>query len=138
MKMSKSLGNAIFLSDPADVVAKKVMSMFTDPNHLHVNDPGNVEGNTVFTYLDVFDPDQLEVQRLKDHYQRGGLGDVVIKRRLIEVLNTLLEPMRARRAQFARDPHAVLDIALQGTDRVLTIAQNTMAQVRRAMHLMYR
>ena len=95
-KMSKSLGNAIYLSDDADTVAKKVMSMYTDPDHIHVNDPGKVEGNAVFTYLDVFDQDKQEVARLKKHYMRGGLGDVVLKKRLIEILNNFLDPIRAR------------------------------------------
>src|SRR5439155_15265304 len=89
-KMSKSLGNAIFLSDSADVVVQKVMQMYTDPGHVRASDPGNIEGNVVFMYLDVFDPDKQEVAKLKEQYQRGGLGDVVVKKRLIEILNTFL------------------------------------------------
>jgi len=96
-KMSKSLGNAIYLSDSADEVAKKVMQMYTDPDHIRVSDPGKVEGNTVFTYLDIFDPDTQEVAQLKQQYQKGGLGDVVLKKRLIEVLNAFLDPIRERR-----------------------------------------
>ena len=136
-KMSKSLGNAIFLSDSADVVAKKVMSMFTDPDHVRVADPGKIEGNTVFAYLDVFDPREDEVAALKDHYQRGGLGDVVLKKRLVEVLNTVLEPIRVRRAQWAQDPNAVMEIVFEGTKKTYDVAQETMREVRQAMKIDY-
>lgn len=136
-KMSKSLGNAIYLSDSADEVARKVMQMYTDPNHIRVADPGNVEGNMVFTYLDIFDPRKDEVVVLKAHYERGGLGDVVIKKRLIEVLNTFIEPIRVRRAQFAKDPEAVMQIMLDGTAKTRDIAAHTMAQVRTAIQLNY-
>ncbi|MFR5023205.1 MAG: tryptophan--tRNA ligase, partial [Limosilactobacillus fermentum] len=108
-KMSKSLGNAIYLSDDEDTLKKKVMSMYTDPNHIHVEDPGQVEGNVVFTYLDIFDQDTAKVQELKDHYRHGGLGDVKIKRYLMEVLNAELAPIRQRRAEFAKDLPAVMD-----------------------------
>lgn len=137
-KMSKSLGNAIFLSDSADDVAKKVMQMYTDPNHLRVEDPGTVQGNMVFTYLDIFDPNKQEVATLKEHYTRGGLGDVKIKKRLIEVLNTFLDPIRARREQFAKDPHAVMQIMLDGTDKTRLVAVQTMEEVRMAMKLNYK
>ncbi len=136
-KMSKSLGNAIFLSDSADEVSKKVMQMYTDPNHLRVEDPGTVEGNMVFTYLDIFDPNKEEVAALKEHYARGGLGDVKIKRRLIEVLNTFLDPIRTRREQFAKDPHAVMKILLDGTEKTRDVAAKTMAEVRVAIKLDY-
>lgn len=136
-KMSKSLGNAIYLSDAADVVAKKVMSMYTDPNHVRVADPGQVKGNTVFTYLDVFDPNKKEVKELKEQYKKGGLGDVVLKKRLIEVLNTFLEPIRQRRQELAKDPQHVMSIALEGTGRAQIAAEKTMAQVRKAMFLNY-
>lgn len=136
-KMSKSLGNAIYLSDPADVVAKKVMSMYTDPNHLKVSDPGKVEGNTVFTYLDVFDADTAEVEKLKEHYKRGGLGDVVLKKRLIEVLNTMLEPIRMRRAECAQDKQYAMQIVKEGTAKVQEIAKKTMQEVRQAITLNY-
>jgi tryptophanyl-tRNA synthetase len=129
-KMSKSLGNAIFLSDSSDVVAKKVMSMYTDPNHVRVQDPGSVEGNTVFTYLDVFDADKSAVAELKAQYQRGGLGDVVLKKRLIDVLNVFIEPIRARRIELAKDPGYVWDILQQGTRATLAVAEQTMEQVR--------
>lgn len=136
-KMSKSTGNAIFLSDMADVVAKKVMSMYTDPDHVRVADPGKVEGNTVFMYLDIFDPRTAEVKELKAHYQRGGLGDVVLKKRLIEVLNTVLEPIRNRRVQWAKDPEAVMSILFEGTQKTEVVAQVTMQEVRAAMKLDY-
>ena len=116
-KMSKSLGNAIYLSDSPDVIAKKVMSMYTDPTHLKVTDPGKVEGNTVFAYLDVFDPRVLEVEELKAHYQRGGLGDVVLKKRLIEVLEGIIGPIRERREHFKKDKNYVLSVLKEGTEK---------------------
>lgn len=137
-KMSKSLGNAIFLSDSADVVTKKVMSMYTDPDHVRVEDPGKIEGNTVFMYLDVFDPDKVTVEEMKAHYQRGGLGDVKVKRRLIDVLNALLDPIRARRADWAKDPSQVMRILFEGTEQVHEVAQETMQEVRAAMQLDYK
>ncbi len=136
-KMSKSLGNAIYLSDAADIITKKVMSMYTDAGHIHVADPGKVEGNVVFDYLDVFDPDKQAVALLKEHYQRGGLGDVTLKKRLITLLNDFLEPIRMRRAQLAQDPQEVMRIVLAGTAKVRGIAQETMHQVRVAMKLDY-
>jgi len=136
-KMSKSLGNAIYLSDSADVVAQKVMSMYTDPDHVHVQDPGKVEGNVVFTYLDIFDPNKGEVAALKEHYQRGGLGDVKLKRRLIDVLNTFLEPIRERRTQLAAHPDEVMKIVKKGTEHTRETARNTMQEVRVAMKLNY-
>lgn len=136
-KMSKSLGNAIYLSDSADEVAAKVMKMYTDPDHLRVEDPGKIEGNTVFSYLDLFDPNSAEVEELKAHYQRGGLGDVKVKRRLIEVLNAFLDPIRARRAVLAQDPQAVMRIVLDGTQKIRAVAAQTMSEVRQVMHLNY-
>lgn len=137
-KMSKSLGNAIYLSDSADVIAEKVMKMYTDPDHIHVNDPGKVEGNVVFSYLDIFDPNIEEVAALKEHYRAGGLGDVKLKRRLIDVLNTLIAPIRERREQYAQDPRAVMGIALAGSEKVRAVAAKTMDEVRQAMHLNYK
>lgn len=102
-KMSKSLNNGIYLADSADVVQKKIMSMYTDPNHIHVEDPGQVEGNVVFTYLDIFDPDQSAVAELKAQYQHGGLGDVKLKRRLVDVMEAVLTPIRERREAYAKD-----------------------------------
>jgi len=136
-KMSKSLNNAIFLSDTQDVVMRKVKSMYTDPNHLRVEDPGQIEGNTVFAYLDLFDTDIQEVARLKEHYLRGGLGDMVVKKRLIDVLENLLSPIRERRLEFAKDPAAVMRIVKDGTCVVQDIAAKTMHQVREAIKLNY-
>jgi len=136
-KMSKSLGNAIFLSDTADDVSKKVMSMYTDPDHVRVEDPGKIEGNTVFTYLDAFDSDAKKVQELKDHYQRGGLGDVKVKKYLADVLNNFLEPIRTKRAEFAKDPQAVMEIVLKGSEKVRAVAAQTMSEVNKAICLDY-
>lgn len=136
-KMSKSLNNAIYLSDSADIVAAKVKSMYTDPAHIHVSDPGHVEGNTVFMYLDIFDKDAAEVARLKEHYQRGGLGDMVLKKRLIEILNNFLDPIRHRRKMFEQDPEHVMKILLDGTAKTRLVAHETMREVRKAMHLNY-
>jgi len=136
-KMSKSLGNAIFLSDDPDTVAKKVMSMYTDPNHLRVQDPGKVEGNTVFSYLDMFDPDKAQVESLKQQYQKGGLGDVALKRRLIDVLNNLLEPIRERRKIFEKDPAGVMKILLGGSEKTRAVAEQTMQAIRKVLRLDY-
>ncbi len=136
-KMSKSLGNAIYLSDSADELQKKVMSMFTDPNHLRVEDPGKIEGNTVFTYLDIFDTDKVRVNDLKEHYKRGGLGDVKVKRHLNEILQEFLKPIRERRMQFASDPAQVMNIVKQGTEKARNTAAQTMAKVRQAMKINY-
>ena len=136
-KMSKSLGNAIFLSDSADEVARKVRCMYTDPGHLRAEDPGVVEGNPVFAYLDAFDPDEARVQALKDHYRRGGLGDVRVKRHLLEVLEATLAPIRERRAGFARDRGSVETLLREGTARGREVAATTMGAVRRAMRLDY-
>ncbi|MCT3443518.1 tryptophan--tRNA ligase [Limosilactobacillus fermentum] len=136
-KMSKSLGNAIYLSDDEDTLKKKVMSMYTDPNHIHVEDPGQVEGNVVFTYLDIFDKDTAKVQELKDHYRHGGLGDVKIKRYLMEVLNAELAPIRQRRAEFAKDLPAVMDMLKSGSDRANQVAAQTLDEVKDAMGLNY-
>ena len=132
-KMSKSLNNAIYLSDPTSVVAKKVKGMFTDPGHLKVEDPGVVEGNAVFAYLDAFDPDTAEVERMKEHYRRGGLADGVVKARLIEVLEALLAPIRARRAEFASDRAQVLAMLREGSDKARAVVQATLKEVRSSM-----
>ena len=134
-KMSKSLGNVINLSDPADEVARKVRGMFTDPRHLRVEDPGTVEGNPVFAYLDAFDPDPAAVTALKARYRAGGLGDVVVKARLTEVLDALLTPIRRRRAEWAQDLGAVARLLDEGTARGRAVAAATLAEVRRAMRL---
>ena len=136
-KMSKSLGNAIYLSDDAKTVQKKVMSMYTDPNHIHVEDPGQVEGNTVFTYLDVFAPDKDKVAELKEQYQKGGLGDVKIKRYLNKVLEEELGPIRERREKFAQDPDAVYEMLLEGSKKANEVANQTLQEVREAIGLNY-
>jgi len=136
-KMSKSLGNAIYLSDSEDTVHQKVMKMYTDPNHLHVSDPGNVEGNTVFAYLDIFDPNKEEVASLKEHYRRGGLGDVVIKKRLSEILNTLLTPIRTKREEYKKNTDFVHQALMTGTEKTKLRAEETMKLVRSVMHLDY-
>ena len=136
-KMSKSLGNAIYLSDDAKTVQKKVMSMYTDPNHIHVEDPGKIEGNIVFTYLDVFDPDKDKVAELKAEYQKGGLGDVKIKRYLNKVLEAELAPIRERREKFAQDEDAVYEMLLEGSNKANKVANETLEQVRDAIGLNY-
>ena len=134
-KMGKSTGNAIFLSDPPDVVRAKVMGMFTDPGHVRAADPGRVEGNPVFAYLDAFDPDATAVAALKARYRAGGLGDVAVKRRLVDVLEAFLGPLRARRAEYAADVGAVKQVLREGTARGRERAGRTLADVRRAMGL---
>lgn len=134
-KMSKSLGNAVFLSDSADDLKAKVNEMYTDPNHLRVADPGQVEGNVVFAYLDAFDPDQNRVEELKAHYRRGGLGDRVVKNHLLEVLEAELGPIRQRRLELAKDMNAVREMVRESTERGREEAAQTMANVRRAMRI---
>lgn len=136
-KMSKSLSNAIFLSDSSDEIVQKVMAMYTDPDHIRVEDPGKVEGNVVFMYLDAFDPDKAKVQTLKDQYKQGGLGDVKVKRYLIDVLNSMLEPIRKKRQLFAADPEQVMAIALKGSQETREVAQQTLKEVRTAICLDY-
>lgn len=136
-KMSKSLGNAVYLSDPTETIGRKVKMMFTDPNHLRVEDPGVVEDNVVFAYLDAFDMDKHEVEALKARYRLGGLGDGVVKQRLKDVLEDLLEPMRKKRQEFAADPGEVWNLLRQGTDAARTVAANTLSEVRRAMRIDY-
>lgn len=136
-KMSKSLGNAISLCDSADTIRAKVKAMYTDPKHLRVDDPGTVEGNSVFSYLDAFDADKSGLQEMKEHYRRGGLGDSVVKKRLTEVLLTLLEPIRLRREQLAKDPAEVMRILYEGTQKARAVAAETMDAVRVAMKIDY-
>ena len=145
-KMSKSLGNCIYLSDSAKELKKKVNSMYTDPEHLTIDLPGHLEGNTVFTYLDAFCtdddfarflPDYPNLQALKDHYTRGGLGDGTCKKFLFNVLNDRLEPMRQRRAEYEQNIQGVYDILAAGTAAAREIAQQTIAEVRHAMRIDY-
>lgn len=136
-KMSKSLGNTILLSDSNEVIEEKVMQMYTDPKHIHVEDPGQVDGNVVFAYLDIFDPNKTEVAELKAHYQKGGLGDVVIKKRLINVLQDIIAPIRERREYLAQNPKQVMEILKAGTETAQAIARETMLEVREAMRISY-
>ncbi|WP_338208103.1 tryptophan--tRNA ligase [Lactiplantibacillus paraxiangfangensis] len=136
-KMSKSLGNAIYLSDDVDTLKKKVMSMYTDPDHIHVEDPGKVEGNVVFTYLDIFDTDKDKVADLKAQYQHGGLGDVKIKRYLMEVLDGELRPIRERRAIYEADPAQVLQILKDGTAKANVVADQTWNEMKDAIGINY-
>ena len=136
-KMSKSLNNAIYLSDDAKTVEQKVMSMYTDPQHIHVEDPGKVEGNTVFTYLDIFDPDKNKVAQLKADYQKGGLGDVKIKRYLNTVLEKELAPIRERRAQYEQNISAVYEMLIEGSKKANEVANQTLQEVRDAIGLNY-
>ena len=145
-KMSKSLGNCIYLSDSSEEVRKRVMSMYTDPDHIRVEDPGKVEGNTVFTYLDAFCrpehfaqywPDYSSLDELKAHYQRGGLGDVKVKKFLFAILEELLTPIRERRKEWEKDIPAVFNILKRGSEAAREVAAGTLADVRRAMRIDY-
>lgn len=145
-KMSKSLGNCIYLSDSAEDVRKKVMSMYTDPEHIRVQDPGRIEGNTVFTYLDAFCrpeyfaefwPDYANLDEVKEHYQRGGLGDVKVKKFLNNVLQAELEPIRARRKEYEKDIPAVYEILKNGSAVAQAEAAQTLHDVRAAMKINY-
>ena len=136
-KMSKSLNNGIYLADSADVVKQKVMQMYTDPGHIRVEDPGKVDGNVVFVYLDVFAKDTQKVSELKEHYKRGGLGDVAVKQYLIEVLEEVLEPIRTKRQELEKDPEAVYAILETGTKRAEQVAAQTLSEVKDAMKINY-
>lgn len=136
-KMSKSIGNCIYLSDDADTIKKKVMSMYTDPNHIRVEDPGQVEGNTVFTYLDVFAPNKEEVEEMKAHYTRGGLGDMKVKKYLNEIMQAELEPIRKRREAFAKDMDYVYKVLKDGSNTAREVAAKTLTEVREAIGLEY-
>lgn len=136
-KMSKSLNNAIYLSDSADEIQKKVMSMYTDPKHIRVEDPGQIEGNTVFTYLDVFAQDTEKVAELKAQYQAGGLGDVKVKRYLNEVLQAEFEPIRTRREELAKDIPAIYEMLKAGSEKANIVANQTLDEVRKAIGVNY-
>ncbi|GAB6955346.1 tryptophan--tRNA ligase [Mediterraneibacter glycyrrhizinilyticus] len=145
-KMSKSLGNCIYLSEEPDEIQKKVFSMFTDPTHIKVSDPGKLEGNTVFTYLDAFCrpehfeeflPEYQSLQELKDHYQRGGLGDMKVKRFLNNVLQTELEPIRNRRKEYQKDIPYVYEILRKGSEKAEAVAAKTLQDVKAAMKINY-
>ncbi len=145
-KMSKSLGNCIYLADTEEDVKKKIMNMYTDPTHIQVSDPGHIEGNCVFTYLDAFSkPEHFaeylseyqNLDELKEHYKRGGLGDVKIKKFLNNVIQEELAPIRARRAEFEKDIPAVYEILKKGSDVARETAAQTLAEVKRAMQINY-
>lgn len=136
-KMSKSLNNAIYLSDTPEELTKKVKGMYTDPGHLRVEDPGKVEGNPVFTYLDAFGKDTAKIEELKAHYARGGLGDSIVKKYLLEVLLEFLEPIRKRREEYAKDPAQVMRYLLKGTEAANETAHKTLLEVRAAMGIDY-
>ena len=146
-KMSKSLGNCIFLSDEPEIIKQKIMSMYTDPDHIHVSDPGKVEGNTVFEYLGAFVkedsfekylPDYKNLDELKAHYIRGGLGDVKIKLFLNNILQELLKPIRERRKELEKDPQAVYEILFKGSDEANKVANATLEKMKSAMGIDYR
>ena len=145
-KMSKSLGNCIYLADTADEVRTKIMSMYTDPTHLLVSDPGHLEGNTVFTYLDAFCrdehferylPDYANLDELKAHYERGGLGDVKVKKFLNNVMQEELEPIRARRKEFQQDIPEIYNILKKGSEAAREVAASTLNEVKSAMKINY-
>lgn len=136
-KMSKSLGNCIYLSDEPDDIKKKVMSMYTDPHHIRVEDPGQVEGNMVFIYLDTFCDDKQKVEEMKEHYRNGGLGDVKIKKFLNEVLQAELEPIRNRRNEYKKDIDAVYKMLKDGSDKAREVTSKTLDEVRTAIGLEY-
>jgi len=136
-KMGKSLNNAIFLSDSPDIVSKKVKKMYTDPNHLRIEDPGKVEGNPVFSYLDAFGTDLDKIQELKAHYERGGLGDGTVKKYLLENLLEFLEPIQKRRTEFEGDIESVMEILKKGTENANQVASRTLFEVRDAIGINY-
>lgn len=145
-KMSKSLGNCIYLSDPEKVVKEKVMGMYTDPDHIRVSDPGKVEGNAVFTYLDAFAtdedfaefcPDYQNLDEMKEHYRKGGLGDVKVKKFLLNVLNRTLAPIREKRAEYEKDIPSVYEILKEATEAARKEAAQTLSEVKRAMRINY-
>ena len=136
-KMSKTLGNCIYLSDDSKTVAAKVKEMYTDPLHIKVSDPGHVEGNVVFTYLDAFCSDKNIVAEMKEHYQRGGLGDVKVKKFLIEVLEEILQPIRQRRAEYESQPDEVMKILHDGTIKARENAAKVLARLKAAMKINY-
>ena len=136
-KMGKSLDNAIYLSDSYQEISKKVMSMYTDPNHIHVNDTGDTKNNVVFKYLEIFDLEKDEVKKLKKQYEAGGLGDVVIKKRLIEVMESVIGPIRQRREELAKEPDKIMKILEEGTEKARKYARSTMEEVREKIKIAY-
>ena len=136
-KMSKSLGNTIFLSDSAEQIEKKVMSMYTDPNHLNINDPGNTKDNPVFIYLDAFGKDKEKIEAMKTHYEKGGLGDVKVKRYLNEVLQEMLAPIREKREELSKNKENIYKILADGTEKAKKVTSQTLDKVKKAMKIGY-
>ncbi|OGM05983.1 tryptophan--tRNA ligase [Candidatus Woesebacteria bacterium GWB1_43_5] len=136
-KMSKSLGNCIYLSDSKEEVERKIMNMYTDPKRIHATDPGKVEGNPLFIYHDAFNPNKDEVGDFKRRYKEGKVGDVEVKKRLIEIINDLLEPMRKRRSEYESKPEELERILRDGTSKTQKLAKETMVKVRKAMKIDY-
>ena len=144
--MSKSLGNCIYLSDPADEIQRKVMGMYTDPNHIKVTDPGDTKNNPTFIYLDAFSteehfraylPDYANLEELKAHYERGGLGDMKVKRFLNAVMQETLAPIRTRREELAKDIPAIWEMLKKGSEEARAVAAQTLAEVKSAMKIDY-
>ena len=136
-KMSKSLGNTIYIKDSPDIIKQKVMSMYTDPNHIKVEDPGKVEGNVVFTYLDIFDNNKEELEELKNHYRRGGLGDVKLKRRLTDLIVAKLQPFQEKRKDYENNMDEVIKIVKKGNEKAREKASQTLSEVRNAIGINY-
>ncbi|MBI4197823.1 MAG: tryptophan--tRNA ligase, partial [Chloroflexi bacterium] len=136
-KMSKSIGNVIYLSDDAETVDRKVRGMYTDPTRLRATDPGHVEGNPVFDYHDAFNDDKAEVEELKERYRAGRVGDVEVKRKLAAALNRFLTPIRERRAAYEAHPERVAEVLGEGSRRAKRVAEATMAEVREKMGILY-
>jgi len=136
-KASKSLGNTIFLDDKKEEIEKKVMSMFTDPDHIHVDQPGKVEGNMVFHYLDIFDKDKKELESLKKQYKTGGMGDLVIKKRLIKILEDLIGPIRKKKEELKKDKGKIEKILEEGSKKAGKVAKQTMKEVKEAIKIDY-
>lgn len=136
-KMSKSLGNTIYIKDGSDIIKQKVIGMYTDPNHIKIEDPGKVEGNVVFTYLDIFDPNKEELEELKNHYRKGGLGDVKLKRRLIDLIVAKLEPFQAKRKEYEKNMDEVIKIVKKGNEKARERASKTLSEVRKVIGVEY-
>ena len=136
-KMSKSLNNGIYLADSFEEMRAKVMKMYTDPDHIRVENPGKIEGNVVFAYLDVFAEDKEKVAEMKAHYQKGGLGDVAVKKYLVEEMNKVLKPIRERREELAKNPEAIYEILRKGSEKAEKVAAQTLKELKQAMKIDY-
>ena len=136
-KMSKSLNNGIYLADSFEEMRAKVMKMYTDPDHIRVEDPGKIEGNVVFAYLDVFAEDKEKVAEMKAHYQKGGLGDVAVKKYLVEEMDKVLKPIRERREELAKNPEAIYEILRKGSEKAEKVAAKTLKELKQAMKIDY-